>query len=206
MKLHQSYKVALLVAFLGLAACGKTSDNRSASRGTTGMLAETCADGSKATGAVYDTAGYGFRENFIALLSATMNPNDIGEISGVRGASTGVDMRLRIGRTAGGGSVTVANTKLNLIIYDSYVGQASTINPGQAIQPLTISMNASNVASNGNELVITFGDQYGTITAHLQGTNPNFTGTLEFANYQSATGGSPASGQLGSFVVPSCGF
>lgn len=206
MKIQTLTKMIAVSAFLALAACGKSnSDNRHQTRGNgTAPAAQgqnsLCGG---ASGGVYEDGNGLFRDNVLGLISATMDPNQFGNISGTPGSNTGVDMSMKLNRS--GNTVHAANSKLRLVIWDSYVGQASQANPGQTIQPYPVTLDAQSVVADGNALVVTFGDSYGTIAVRINEINNNIArGTVSYSNTQHALGGMPASGHLGAFVVPLC--
>lgn len=197
-------KVLMTVAAMSsLIACGKSSPNNS-TRGAEGVSAlaaqmATCANGQSAVGYVYSDSG-DLTTQAQELVSATINPQFFGTVSGQPGAATGIDLRMRIKMV--NGQVNAAATMMQLVIYDSNVGQPSTVNAGQLIQPYPITMTQAVQASNSQ---ILFEDQFGRILVNITQTDPqSIRGTIQFENKTNVAGGTAYSDTLGSFILPAC--
>lgn len=224
MKTSQTRNWFRLIAAFGLAAalaaCGSRSDSgrtniRTATGpgsllgvSTSGFL-DKCSGGQSAVGAVYDdgsTGGFGgsFRDRVGGLVSATMDPSKFGEVSGQYGAQTGIDLRLRLIQM-GTGQVDSAQSRIQLVIYDSMVGQPNS--SGGTIQPypITISGSATGMINQSTrQFQVSFTDQYGTLQINGTWDQTQAKGTVVFQNKAHFSGGMPASGTLGVFVFPTC--
>lgn len=205
--------VCLTAALVGLAACGKTTnENRSSTRSTVNAVSaqsvttslSTCSNGTNAVGYISDAAGDGtLTQEVQALVSATMNPTEFGEVQG-GAAQTGIDFRLRVRRA---GAAFSTDTQMQLMIYDQYAVAGRNPTTGQAVSAYPITMytaTGGTYAGMGSVGYIDFSDRYGTIRVHIQANNgTTASGYIEFQNTASTTG-TNQSGILGSFVIPAC--
>ena len=203
-----------------LAACGQRGGSTSRSNvraagpgthlnvSTQGFMSQ-CSNGTSAVGAIFDgggttTVGGSFRDRVGQLVSATMDPASFGDISGQYGAQTGIDLRLRL-LALGTGQVDGQQSRLQLVIYDSLVGQPKSSGGTIEPYPITITGSATGVINQATrQFQVSFSDQYGTI--QLSGTwdQNQASGTVVFQNRTHFSSGMPASGTLGNFVFPAC--
>ena len=215
MKIARKSSKLLLMSFLfSLVACGRgesgssvrmreVSVTDSGSYSQQGLrTAGNCQ--ANEVGMIYDSAaGSQFRDRVAAFVSATMDPNGLGEISGDPNASTGIDLVMSV-KVNAQGQVQSGST-LDLGIYDSYVGQNDQ--NGKLIEPysLHISQRVQGVANpQTGEFSVQFSDEYGAILFTGKMDQKTIQGTVQFQNSQSYIGGTPASGTLGQFVLPRC--
>lgn len=204
-------------SFLGLSACAKNEGSavRVAGRqgtvnsGVTPQGSHQCTSGQTTTGKIFDTSGDSFRfeSQVKSFVSATMNPQEFGTISGVITDKTGVDMVASFTFDSSGQLVTSQSAVL-IKIFDSYVGQ--TYN-GETVPPYTIQFSTANSGSidrANRQFTVKFVDSYGEIV--FQGRYDNSSangvaeGTVSYTNYTAVSGFSPASGTLGSFRSYTC--
>lgn len=193
-------------AISSLAACGKSdSSNRTNSSNASVIASQlaTCANGQSAIGFMYSDSG-DLTQQVQALVSASMDPNSFGSVSGnpSDGSRTGIEVRMRLRQV--GGQLQASGSMLQLTIYDQYVasGAQSTINPGQTVQPYPITMTQAAQASG---MSVVFSDNYGTITVTLTGQDQNGSalyGDISFTNRSGAYAGQNVT--LGHFKVPKC--
>jgi len=139
---------------------------------------------------------YGFSESVRGLVSASMDPQELGYVSNYGDVALigYIDMNQQW-------VVNQNNSRLRIEIWDDYArsGSASEI----ALQ----FNNLTSYNYNGNQLTLIFQDSFGQIIITGQLTQTDFYGTVSYQNHQSFTGGANyASGVLGSFQVPYCGF
>ncbi len=219
MKLSKTYLIIPMIALLLLSACDQKKSKSSPARMARNPLAQPFIQGQQpvpgtnnpqqpvypntngsSTGSewVYlqsnDT--YGFSNAVKGLVSATMDPQELGYVNNYGDVALigFIDMNQQ-------GVVNQSNSRLRLEIWDDYArsGSASEI----AIQ----FNNLTSYNYNGNQITLVFQDQYGQITISGQLTQYDFYGTVSFQNNQAFGGGSSfASGVLGNFQVPYCGF
>lgn len=138
----------LVISTSGLVACsqGDRSMSRTAStgnqntgsgnNGTVGGGSNTCPSTST-VGKIYDPAGgssANFEAQVKAFVSATLNPSALGTVSGDINASTGIDFTASFSFDSSG-NLNVANSSVNMKIYDSYVG---TVYNGETITPYSV--------------------------------------------------------------------
>ena len=134
-----------------------------------------------------------FNGFFAALISATLDPKDLGYID----PQNGVRFKGYVEIDAFGRGL-VGSSRIQIEIHDSFTGQ---MDQGQKIQPILIDVPlVSGNAYNGvAELV--FQDQHGWIRLSGRFKNgQNFTGELSFANQNGREGSGV------SFVISTCGF
>ena len=130
------------------------------------------------------------------LVSASMNPQELGSVNNYGDVAIigYIDMDQS-------GNVNQANSRLRIEIWDDYArsGQASEI---------ALAFNGLSSSNyNGNQLNLIFMDNYGQIVVTGQLNQNTFYGTVSYQNAVSFDGASsPASGVLGTFQVPACGF
>ncbi len=130
------------------------------------------------------------------LVSASMDPSGLGSISNYGDVALigYIDMNQQY-------SINAANSRFRLEIWDDYAqsGSASAI---------ALSFNSlSNYSVNGNQINLVFQDAYGQIFINGQLGGGDFYGTVSFKNSKSFDGSTTmASGTLGTFKVPYCGF
>ncbi len=214
-------KIMLSVVVFGtMVACSQNTNFRSArgmggvtgDTGVTGSGSSNCGNTTQATGRVYDGGGSASSETFEqrvkGLLSASIDPSYFGTISGDNSnASTGVSMEGRISYDSSG-NLNVSQTNLKLTVTDSYVGQTDSTGAVVQAYPMgfsTASSGAVNLAAKTFSVV--FKDNYGEITVTGSFSGSIATGTISYANYQTAVAGkNPSSGNLGSFQISTCSF
>ncbi len=139
---------------------------------------------------------YGFSEAIRGLVSASMDPVELGYVSpyGDVALIGYIDMNQQW-------AVNQANSRLRIEIWDDYARAGSS--PEIAIQFNSL----SSYNYNGNQITLVFQDSYGEIIISGQITQSDFYGTVSFRNTQSFAGGAQhASGVIGYFQVPYCGF
>jgi len=202
-------KLLLLIPFLVLAACNPGQKSTSATRSYVGAYnglntGLACANGSSNVGQIYDSGQGNFEANVKALLSATTATSDIGSISSVPNATTGVRFSGII-KLDTSGNVVAASSNLSMKIYDSLtltgsdpIGIDFAISKGSQIS------GQFNMQTGQGQ--VTFSDNYGII--RFQGTisAQTFSGVVQFQNSTNVNGGSAASGTLGQFTVARCGI
>lgn len=191
----------------------RTAGMRTAISGTTGSYTPTtysCGQNLSSIGAIYDQ-GSSFNGSFESrvkgLLSATIDPSEVGQISSAPNDSTGVRFQGQI-KLDSNGNVDLAQTKMVIKVYDSYVVQSATdgSNQYQAI-PIEFAQAAGGQFNmqTGSGYVV-FRDQYGEIRFDGNLSGDYLSGQVSFANTTNVTGGAAASGVLGQFYVARCGI
>lgn len=177
------------------------------------LSASACAsDTQTGIGSIYDTSynSWDFNNRVKALLSADINPNEIGYISSSpTDASTGVRFTGKL-KVDGSGNIVSAQSNFQIKVYDS------NVNPSTGVLPITLTFDPStasgqqrgvslsgNFDSSGMGSVVVR-DNLGEMK--LQGVMDaqNFSGTVTFANSQNISGGAGLSGSLGQFFIQRC--
>jgi hypothetical protein len=208
-------KIMLSLLVLGtLAACSPQEFRpaRSTAIPTTGVTGSgnpSCGNTTQVTGRVYDdgvSSGFTFEQRVKGLLSASIDPQYFGTISGVAtNVNTGVSIEGHISYDSSG-NILVSQTTLKLVVTDSYVGQADV--SGGVVQAYPVnftSANSGTVNMAAKTFTVLFKDNYGEITLAGNFSSAVTTGTITYTN--SATVGSgnyPTSGTLGAFQISTC--
>lgn len=160
-------------------------------------------------GTIYGSNAFSFEAQVKALLSATTNPAEVGNISAGQADSTGVRFSGNVKLDANG-NVVGAQSKVRITVYDSVLLYDNTaqpivldLDPNAAGKNIQISGQFSTSTGDG---YISIRDQYGEIRFQGIIDAQRFSGTVTFANTQNVTGGQPASGTLGQFWIQRCSF
>lgn len=207
-------KLLLLAPLLFLVACNPKKDTKaSVIRSNTlgnigGLNTGSCMNGTSNIGAIYDAGQSGaagtFEDRVKALLSATIDPSEVGTISSAATDPTGLRFSGIIKLDSNGAVVASASSML-IKVYDSY-----TLS-GQDPIPLEFSTNKGaqitgqfNISTGDGS--VSFTDKYGVIRFEGRVDAQSFSGVVKFQNSASVSGGSAASGTLGQFYVARCGI
>ncbi len=153
-----------------------------------------------------------FQKSVEYLVSATMDPQLLGQVSGRSRDNTGVRFQGFVD-TQANGSINLQNTSLRLVIWDDLVGK--TAEDGKTINEISITFgSAASGSIQGNTIHLLFKDevppeqQYGEI--RLDGTfqADAFRGTIGFTNYKNAVPGEQphSANPMGNFIISTCGF
>lgn len=204
MKKSLNVLIAVMSLSLMLSACGKKKDSNDAtvaaardtrvgSGGTGSVLpsGQTYSPGQPVSVFAQDSMITQFNEAIKILVSATMDPANVGNVDN----RNGVKLRGVISLNCTSGVMNPASSKIEVSIQDDLKNS-----DGELYEPIIITvLGASGTASNSN-VNVTFSDQYGLI--NLVGTydSSNFTGDLKFKNTTAYKG--KTEGTLGSFKIP----
>lgn len=204
----------LLLAVLSLSACAKKDGSaiRVAGRGAaTGGVSQggttTAPNGSCNTstaGKIFDPyAASTFEQQVKSFVSATLDPQNLGSISGNIYDKTGIDLFATF-RFDSTGNIVADSSNVTIKIFDSYAKQVYN---GQVIEPYVVQFNAASegmIDRNTRQFQVKFRDGYGEIIFQGSYDNSIAQGTVYYQNYTAVSGYSPASGTLGSFRLYSC--
>lgn len=204
----------LALAALTLSACAKSnsSDVRVAGRGIDPLVAaqqqqgtqNACSNAQMAWGKIFDPyASSQFESQVKSFVSATLDPQSLGTISGNIADKTGIDFQGSFQFDSQGKLIPASSTVL-IKIFDSYVGQ--TYN-GQSVQPYIVEFKAANsgfVDRNTRQFEAKFSDNYGDIVFSGRYDNQTVEGTVTYVNNTAIAGYQKASGTLGSFKAYTC--
>ncbi len=213
--------VMLFAVSLCLQACSGGSRSASVANGTrsvntsnvngssnNGTLGNKNCQGSD-LGYVYDESSSqnqttGFQQRVAGLVSAGIAPESLGQVSGIYGDTTGVQLRMKL-RFSSSGQIVSGESFLEMTITDSYVGQDD--GSGGLVEPITIyieSVKTGTMNPSTKQLQVTFADQYGEISLQGRVQGEELVGSVSFVNFVSFDNSSPASGLLGDFSIPAC--
>ena len=194
---------------------GQTNPLYNPLNGVTGLgnINMTCTQGqtTQTLGAIVDNMQPStFQSRVVALLSATMQPSEVGTVGASLGDTTGVRFKGTLYLDANG-NVTSASSNVVITVYDSiwyndYITNPSVDGIALNFSPSTggsITGQFSNTTGAGYFLVK---DSYGEIRFDGTITAQTFTGNVTFRNYANVTGQANASGSLGQFQISTCGF
>lgn len=177
--------------------------------GTAGVIANTCSQNQFPIGTIYDSGtaqvslynSGTYEDRVKGLLSATVNPQEVGQISSAQWETTGVRFQGVI-KLDQNGNVQLAQSKILIKVYDSFVLQ-------QNAQPIPVSIEAASEGrfdmQTGTGYVV-FKDQYGEIRLDGRFDAQNFSGQISYKNYVSFDNQTPSQGQLGQFLIARCGI
>ena len=141
-----------------------------------------------------------FEQNVKSFLSATINPQEIGTISGGQWDNTGMRFEGTI-KLDTSGQVVLTGSKLIMKVYDSLLLQNSSL------QPMGVQMEAAAEGKfdlNTGVGYVVFKDKYGEVRFDGRFDAQNFSGTVSYKNYASFDNSQPALGQLGQFLIARC--
>ncbi len=206
----------LLGLCLGLMACAPASMQanlaNTSSGATVTQAAVSCSTKTDDLGLVYDEKKDGssystlsFEQRVKGLVSATLDPSEIGSISGEKNFSRQYISMAGSFKFDNSGNLQVADTSVQLLINDSLVGTKDAQNV--AIEPYSVGFSAATSGSidrAAKTFKVIFQDSYGSIT--FQGTYDASMarGRVDYANTQAVSGSTPASGVLGAFYISTC--
>lgn len=138
-----------------------------------------------------------FNQSVHNFVSATLDPNQLGHVSGNIYASTGVRFWGYV--EVNGTSIVAQSSELRVVIWDSYAGYVDASGDLITEYPVHMRGNASGWVS-GNQAVVRFQDQYGWIELRGNFDSQYFSGVVWYSNNNGAQG------QLGDFFVGTCSF
>lgn len=213
----------ILIIAMGLTSCQpkKSSSKSVTPTNVTGSNSgfqynsASCAQNTPVQGLILETqqatSSISFENQVKLFLSASMAPQDVGNISGVpNNQGLGVTFQGAIILDQNG-KVNPSRSNLNITIFDSiwYQDFQQTNSNNKAI---SINFNANSQAqiSGGFDPAgkgfVLVQDSYGEVRFEGFISNQDFTGIVSFKNLKNVTGAAPASGTLGQFKVSNCGF
>lgn len=201
-----------LVSIL-MVACNPKTDSKVTTVGTRNNLSanvfgNTCSQNQFPIGTIFDSGAQqvslystgAYQDRVKAFLSATVNPQEVGQISSAQWDTTGVRFQGVI-KLDPAGNVVLAASRIMIKVYDSYLLQSTTA------QPIPVSINAASEGhfdmQSGLGYVI-FKDQYGEVRLDGRFDAQNFSGTFSYRNYVAFDNSTPAQGQLGQFLIARC--
>lgn len=208
--LNKSVMGILVLAALTLSACAKKEDSfgRTADRTGNGITQANqtvnCQNASQAWGKIYDqNNSANFETQVKAFVSATLDPNSLGSISGNINDATGVDFN-GLFKFDSAGKLIPESSSITIRIFDSYVKQ---VIDGKTVQPYDVTFTqakSGTINRNTRQINVLFEDEYGSITITGTYDGQIVQGTVAFRNSVAVTGYTPQSGTLGSFRNYQC--
>lgn len=211
--LNKSVMGVLVVLALSLSACGKKDEGSSvrvAGRGAQtgvsqgGITPNTCGSTAMNWGKIFDPqASPQFENQVKGFVSATLDPQSLGTISGNINDKTGIDFSGSFQFDSQGHLVPGSSTVV-IKIFDSYVGQVYN---GQTIVPYVVEFTQASegiIDRTTRQIQVKFKDSYGEIVFQGQYNNNTVEGTVRYQNFTAVSGLQPAGGVLGSFRGYTC--
>lgn len=152
-----------------------------------------------------------FRQVVGNLIAVSMNPEELGAISGSVGSisgSTGVSMSMALVFDSSHQIISGSST-FKISIRDSLVGKIGT--DGAAISTIDIVHSTQSRLSGSYDpsqkiLHLVYSDSYGSISVDGQTLGNSLNGQVQFANSVAWDGSTPRRGTLGAFQASSCSF
>lgn len=208
-------KLTVIIALTLLAACSPKKSGVKANVGATtaatigGVATGTqCVNtnSSTSTGYIYDntTNSFDFENRVKALLSATVNPAEVGSVSAMaNGTGVGFTGLIKLDSS---GNIVGAQSKLTITVHDSiwYMNQIDANKIKLNFDPATGSTISGQFNVQTGDGFLSLKDQYGEVRFEGKIDAQNFSGTVKFQNATTVIGGSPASGTLGQFQIQRC--
>lgn len=209
-----------LLAFMAVGCPSKKDTSRNVQvrgQGVVGggeLTPGVCGQNLSSVGTIYDSAGTGvslyntgtFEDRVKALLSATIAPEEVGQISSGPTDTTGVRFQGTI-KVDANGKVVLASSKMLIKVYDSYVALSQYNTNGQKYEAIPIEFTAATEgqfnAQTGEGYVL-FRDNYGDVRFDGKIDAQYFSGKVSFKNNVNVTGAAPAQAELGQFYVARC--
>lgn len=206
----------LLLAALSLSACAKkdsssvrvagrsTNSGTTSGTGTTQGTTSSGTCGAQSAGKIFDKyAASSFETQVKNFVSATLDPQSLGTVSGNINDRTGVDLFATF-KFDSAGSLVAAESNMLIKIFDSYANQVYN---GQVIKPYEVSFSQASegmIDRNTRQFQVKFRDGYGEIIFQGAYDNSIAEGTVYYQNYTAVNGYQPTSGTLGSFRMYAC--
>lgn len=203
---------AALIAAVVMSGCAKknTSSVRTAGRGVPEGAQQLMNNnnGTSCTqsqmGKIFDpNASPQFESQVKGFVSATLDPRNLGTISGDINAKTGIDFNGNFQFDPQGNLIPASST-VYIKIVDSYVYEKPN---GQSPPPYVVefsSATAGRIDRNTGQFEVIFEDNYGAIIFSGQYSPQMVQGTVSYQNHTAVQGYEKASGLLGSFRAYSC--
>ena len=182
------------------------ASSRGASSATSGQnLVGRSACASNSIGWIYDDGSGQFQSRLQSFVSVSLEPGDLGPVSGWDGSGSDVEVQMQA-RFTQQGQFIAQDSFLEITIYDSFVGQTDS-STGEPIEPYVVSLEQASQGSYNSttgQYQITYQDEYGSVLVEGSVQGSEFVGVVKFQNFVSWNGASGQSGVLGTIRVPSC--
>ncbi len=217
--LNLKFLSLLLIQGLIFMSCGKKDepgtaagrcDNRNAAGCAGNVVAQANNTDIVLQGLFWGNDQDAFQFATANFVSATVTAAALGTVSdGQLGDNTGIAFGAKVSMAAGrattapAGSAVATTSRLQVGVYDSFVGQQAST--GQMIGPIQIPMSTATGTAGGGNANVTFNDAFGTIQFVGKFDASNFTGTVHFTNKIVVGGGAAVTGQF-NFEIPTCSF
>jgi hypothetical protein len=195
-------KIVFVLTALALTACGGRIDKPRARVGLdqgAGWPEINVCSGTQLYAAVsHDEGDEKLREAVLGLLSATIDPETIGDI---------LDVELHLNIRFNENYEITNSSMFRLVITDSMVGQQDP-ETGMTYEPFQIVHMDSTLSGKWDpierKLTLKFSDEYGEINLAAQEEGDALVGTISFENTKSWDDSAPSSGVLGTFSAKNC--
>ena len=205
-------KNLILITALFVFGCGsQPGDQRAHSVGVSAnsVLANSC-QGNELSSRITSLSGndQNFQQVVGDLVSVTLNPSELGTISGAPSGTTGVDLKMTLVFDSAH-QIISRSSQFRITIKDSYVGTIGT--DGKTIGPIEVVHNNSSQLSGSFDpgqriLHLQFSDSFGRISVDGQIQGNQLKGQVQFMNSKSWDGSTPRQGTLGQIQATSCSF
>lgn len=164
----------------------------------------TCSNTSMDWGRIYDLNGAAqFEAQVKGFVSATLDPQSFGAISGDINASTGIDFKGSFKFDAQG-ALESTSSSVEIKIIDSYV---NLIFDGEVVEPYVVQFTqaqSGRLDRATGKFTVTFQDSFGAIVFQGVVADQMAEGTVTYQNTKAVAGSTIASGNLGQFKSYAC--
>lgn len=212
--------LTVLVLGLVLTGCGQDKKRESVSGGrgvrTTGDTSGITGVNTAGASANYAKGLWGevvrptdfsqekFQERVSGFVSATMDPENLGTVSGSSGDKTGIRFSGLV--IVKGGNIDQSASKVHIAVWDSYAG---TTIEGKTVPEYPLDFNRiTKFKVSGTKYEIVFEDEYGYVGFYGDKVGDKFTGNFTYRNHKMYDGSDADTQEfvLGTFSVTFNGF
>ena len=204
--------VLILITALFVFGCGSQPglQKRSSTPAPENLISANSCQGNELSSRVTSISGndQDFRQSVGDLVSVSLNPAELGSVSGALNGATGVELKMVLTFDTSH-QIISESSKFRIIIKDSFVGTAGT--NGNLISPIEVVHAAGSQLSGSFDpsqriLHVQFSDAYGHVSVDGQIQNGQLNGQVQFVNTKAWNGSTPRQGTLGRIQATSCSF
>ena len=202
----------ILITALFVFGCGSEPglQKRSSSAAPENLITANSCQGNELSSRITSLSGndQGFRQVVGDLASVSLNPAELGTVSGSVSGTTGVEVRMALVFDSSH-QIISSSSKFRIIIKDSFVGTRGT--DGNIISSIEVVHGASSQLSGSFDssqrtLHVQFSDAYGRVSVDGQVQGGQLNGQVQFVNSVAWDGSAPRQGTLGRIQAASCSF
>ncbi len=202
----------LIITALFIFGCGSEPglQKRSFSAAPETLISPNSCQGNELSSRVTSLSGndQDFRKLVGDFVSVSMNPVELGSVSGASSGATGVELKMLLVFDSSH-QIISGSSKFRITINDSFVRTKGT--DGKIISAIEVvhtgsSQLAGSFDPSQRVLHVQFSDSYGHLTVDGQVQGGQLIGQVQFMNLKSWDGSTPRQGTLGRIQAASCNF